>query len=191
MSFYSQAELLGLNFASIGQNVLISKKCSLYGAPRIHIGSNVRIDDFCILSAGEGGIEIGSYVHIAAYCSLMGKGKISMKDFSGLSSRVSVYSSNDDYSGENLTNPTVDSVYTGVTSAPVNFERHVIVGAGSIVLPGVTLGEGCAVGSQSLVNKSLVEWNIYMGSPAKRFKSRSKVLLEKEAEFLKSRGLTS
>lgn len=33
------------------------------------IGSNVRIDDFCILS---GRLEFGSYVHIAAYSALYG-----------------------------------------------------------------------------------------------------------------------
>ena len=67
---------------------------------KISIGNNVRIDDFCVLSAGSGGIEIGNYIHIAVYMSLIGAGKITLCDFSGISSRVAIYSSNDDYSGK-------------------------------------------------------------------------------------------
>ena len=36
------------------------------------IGNNVRIDDFCVLSAGEGGIEIEDFVHIAPNATLCG-----------------------------------------------------------------------------------------------------------------------
>ena len=54
-----------MGFASVGQNVQISDKASFYGASRITLGNNVRIDDFCVLSAGIGGIAIGNYIHIA------------------------------------------------------------------------------------------------------------------------------
>ncbi len=67
------------------------------------INDNVRIDDFCILS---GHIEIGSYIHIAAYSALYGgQAGIFMDDFLNISSRVFVYSVSDDYSGETMTNP--------------------------------------------------------------------------------------
>ena len=100
MSFFSENDLLNIGFKHIGKNVLISDKCSIYNPKKISIGDNVRIDDFCVISAGEGGIELGNFVHIACYSSLIGKGKITMKDFSGLSSRVSVYSSSDKYDGK-------------------------------------------------------------------------------------------
>ena len=66
-SFYTVEELSSLGLKSYGHNVLISRKCSIYGAVNITIGDNVRIDDFCILS---GNITIGSNVHISAYVSL-------------------------------------------------------------------------------------------------------------------------
>ncbi|EQD33256.1 galactoside O-acetyltransferase, partial [mine drainage metagenome] len=62
MSFLDAAELKALGLDSYGKNVLISRKCSIYGASRIELGDNVRIDDFCVLSAGDGGIKIGSYI---------------------------------------------------------------------------------------------------------------------------------
>jgi acetyltransferase-like isoleucine patch superfamily enzyme len=84
--FNKREDLEKIGFKSIGENVLISDKCSIYNAKRIDIGNNVRIDDFCVISAGEAGIEIGNNVHIAVYCSIIGKSKITLSDFSGLSS---------------------------------------------------------------------------------------------------------
>lgn len=173
-----------VGFASVGENVQISERASFYGAPRISIGSNVRIDDFCVLSAGVGGISIGQHVHIAVYSSMIGAGEIMLSDFCNISSRVSIYSSNDDYSGATMTNPTVPSEYTGVTHADVFLGRHVIVGSGSVILPGVTLEEGVAVGALSLVTRNCTAFGIYAGNPARRISERKRDLLELERVFL-------
>ena len=102
-SFFHEEELKLLNI-KIGQNVKISKKCSIYGYD-IEIGNNVRIDDFCILS---GKIRLGDYIHIAAYSALYGGTEgIYIKDYANISSRVSIYAINDDYSGKTMTNPMI------------------------------------------------------------------------------------
>ncbi len=177
MSYLSQKDLLSFGFKELGQNVKISDKVSLYGTQYISIGSNVRIDDFCILSAGEGGIFIGDYVHIACYSSLIGKEKIQLDDFSGLSSRVSVYSSSDDYSGSFLTNPTVPNTYTNIISGMVIIQKHVIIGANVVILPNVTIGIGSAIGALSLVTKSVEPFCISSGVPARFLKKRKENLL--------------
>lgn len=184
MGYYSQEELEKLGFAYLGRNVRLSDKASVYNPQKIHIGDYSRVDDFCVLSAGTGGIKIGSYVHIAIYSSLIGKGEIRIGDFANLSSRVSVYSSNDDYSGAYLTNPTVNEQYTNVLHAPVTIEKHAIIGSGSIVLPGVVVGEGVSIGALSLVNKNCDPFMIYVGTPVKPLKERSRKLLEQERLFL-------
>ncbi len=184
MAMLSREAVDQVGFASVGENVQISDRASFYGASRISIGSNVRIDDFCVLAAGVGGIELGKYVHIAVGSSLIGAGKITLSDFSGLSSRISIYSSSDDYSGATLTNPTVPNEYTGVTHADVFLGRHVIVGSGSVILPGVTLEEGVAVGALSLVTKNCAAFGIYAGNPARRISERKRDLLELERVFL-------
>lgn len=180
----NRKELALLGFQSVGDNVQISDRASFYGASRISIGNNTRIDDFCILSAGEGGIFIAEHVHIAVFSSLIGAGKITISDFCNISSRVSMYSSNDDYSGVCMTNPTVPVKYTNVAHADVFLGRHVIVGSGSVVLPGVTLEEGVAVGALSLVNRNCEAFGIYAGNPARRIKERKRDLLELEKQFL-------
>jgi len=180
MAMLNEEGIKSLGFLSAGENLRISDKASFYGASRIVIGSNVRIDDFCVLAAGDGGIEIGDHVHIAVSSSLIGAGKITLSDFSGLSSRVSIYSSSDDYSGAVMTNPTVPSEYTRVMHADVFIGRHAIVGSGCVILPGVTLEDGVAVGALSLVNKNCHAFGVYFGSPARRLKERKRSLLEVE-----------
>ncbi len=185
-SFYSKEELKEIGFRTIGEDVLISRKASIYGAKDISIGDHVRIDDFCILS---GNIILGSYIHIAAYCALFGgKSGIVMNDFSGLSSRCVIYADSDDYSGEYLTNPTVSDEFRHVTGGKVVLGRHVIVGTGSSIMPNIIIEEGAAVGSMSLVNASLKGWAIYAGIPCRKIKDRNNKLLDKESEFLISQG---
>lgn len=181
-SFYSEEELKEIGLKSYGKNVLISRNATIYGADKISIGDNVRIDDFCILS---GNISLGSYIHIAAYCGLFGgDAGIIMEDFTTLSSRCAVYGVSDDYSGAALTNPMIPDKFRNVTEGTVTIKKHSIIGTGSSILPDVTIGEGCSVGSMSLVNKSIDAWGIYVGIPCKRMKERKKDLLELEKKFL-------
>ncbi len=181
-SFYSKDELDQIGFLKVGYDVLISRKCSIYSPQNIIIGNNVRIDDFTILS---GNIEIGNYVHIAAFCFLCsGKYKIKMEDYSTISSRISVYAASDDYSGEYMTNPTVDDKYKNVTGGDVLIGKHVIVGTGSVILPGAQLMEGNSFGAMSLiVARVYSKWGINVGIPARRIKDRSKNLLKYEKEL--------
>ncbi len=181
-SFLNNEELKSLGLQSFGNNVLISRNVSIYGANTISIGDHVRIDDFCILS---GKISIGSYVHISAYTALYGKSGIDIADFVTISGRVLVYSENDDYSGEFMTNPMIPNEYTNVQGAKVVFKKHTIVASGSIILPGVTMGEGACVGAMSLVKNSIDPWTMYAGVPAKYIKDRKKNIPELEANLRK------
>jgi galactoside O-acetyltransferase len=186
MAWLTDTQIKEMGFASFGKNVLLSDKASYYNCKNIRLGSNIRIDDFCVLSAGLGGIDIGNYIHVAVYSSLIGGGNITLADFSNISSRVAIYSSNDDYSGAAMTNPTIPAEFTNVHHADVKIGRHVIIGAGSIILPGVTLEEGVAVGALSLVKKDCQTFGIYMGSPAKRISERKLDLLDLEKQFINS-----
>jgi len=186
MAFMSDTELSALGFKAIGQNVRLSKKASIYNAKNITIGNNVRIDDFCIISAGEGGIEIGNYIHIGAYSMLAGKGSIILEDFCGLSARVNIYSSTDDYSGNFMTNPTVPDAFTNVIHDKVVISKHAIVGCGSVILPGVLIGAGAAIGALSLVARDCVPLGVYSGNPARHMQNRADILYELEKKFVDS-----
>jgi len=173
-SFYNIEELQGLGLKKYGSNVLISRKCSIYSPENISLGNNVRIDDFCILS---GDITIGSYIHISAYCALYGSFGIEMEDYTGLSPRCTIFSASDDFSGDYLIGPMIDNNKTNVTGGKVLIKCFSHIGACTTILPAVIINEGVAVGAMSLVNKTLEEWGIYAGIPAKKIKKRSRELL--------------
>jgi len=181
-SFYSETELETLGLKQYGKNVCISRNAQIYSAGQIIIGDNVRIDDFCILS---GRICLGNYIHIAAYSGLFaGNSGIEIDDFANISSRVSIYAVSDDYSGESMTNPMISDAYKKLVSRKVTIGKHVIVGSGSVILPGAELLEGCAVGALSLVKNSTEAWNIYAGIPVKKVKQRRQNILELEKNFI-------
>ncbi len=170
-SFYTEEELKKIGFKSVGHEVYISKKASIYSPEKISIGNHVRIDDFCILS---GNIEIGNYVHIAAYVALYGKEGIKISDFCGCSARCTIYSATDDFSGEYMVSPMVPEELTNVTGGKVTLEKFVQLGVNTVVMPNLTIEEGTSVGAMSFINKSLEKWGIYVGIPCRRIKDRKK-----------------
>jgi acetyltransferase-like isoleucine patch superfamily enzyme len=184
MGILSCEALKSMGFAELGEDLRISDRASFYGVDRISLGNNVRIDDFCVISAGEGGVEIGQHVHVAVYTLLIGAGRITLNDFCNISSRVAIYSSSDDYSGSTMTNPTVPAAYKRVHHASVTIGRHVIIGSGSVILPGLTLEDGVAVGALSLVKADCEAFGIYAGNPARRIRERKRDLLALEQQFL-------
>ncbi len=181
MAFLTGQQLAAFGFRTLGRDVRISDRAAIHDADQIDIGDFARIDDFCVLS---GRVSIGRNVHVAVHCNLAGgETGIRMDDFSGLAYGCQVFTQSDDYSGRTLTNPTVPDAYKRETKAPVLLQRHVIVGAQSVVMPGVTLAEGTAVGAMSMVTKTTQPWSVYFGIPARRIKARRQHLLELEARY--------
>jgi acetyltransferase-like isoleucine patch superfamily enzyme len=186
MAYYTDQQLDILGFKSIGKNIKISDKASIYNHDQIEIGDNSRIDDFCVIS---GKIKIGKNVHITPMCLVAGGEKgIIFEDFVALAYGSQVFTQSDDYSGETMTNSTVPLKYKDETKAKVVLGKHSIVGAGSIIMPGVMMAEGTSIGAMSLVRKSTEEWSIYVGNPAKRLKARKKDLLVLEKKYLENEG---
>lgn len=169
-------------FAEVGDNVLISTRAVFYEPEKMRIGSNSRIDDFCLLS---GSVTIGQNVHLAVYTHVAGGvGGVVFSDFSGCAYGCHVLSQADDYSGASLTNPTVPKRYKNDTFASVHIGRHALLGTGTIVLPGCDVGEGAATGAGTVVTRSLDSWTIHVGQPAKALRPRSKQILELESLYL-------
>ncbi|MEO5972379.1 MAG: acyltransferase [Sphingomicrobium sp.] len=182
--YYESDELRRLGFASVGENVRIAKNCTIPRLDTIELGDNVRIDAFTSIIAVSGYVKLGSHVHICVGCRIGARGGFKMEDFTALSHGAVILTASDDFSGRHMINCTIPEEYTDVKVAPVKICRQGGVAAGSIVLPGVTIGEGSLVGAQSLVRKSLDPWGIYFGIPAKRLKNRSRALLADEALLL-------
>lgn len=183
MAYYTQEQLVQLGFKSIGINVKISDKASIYNFDQIEIGDNSRIDDFCVIS---GYIKIGANVHITPMCLIAGGEKgIVLEDFVTIAYGVKIFTQSDDYHGESLTNSTIPKEYKNEKRHAVLLKKHSIVGAGSTILPGAILENGVSVGAMSLILGLTKSWSIYAGVPAIKINKRSRGLLNKEIKYLR------
>lgn len=182
-NFLTEKELMNLGLKEYGEDVLIGRHVVLYHPDALIIGNHVRIDDFTIIS---GRIKLENYIHIAQFCGLYGGDKgIYMEDFSGLSSKCSVYAVSDDYSGNSMTNPMVPAKYKpGNISAEVRIQKHAVIGCNSVVLPGVIVKEGTSVGSMSLCTKTTESWSVYAGIPARKIRARKRDILDLEKQLI-------
>ena len=170
----SRNELPAMGFASVGEDVHVTRQALFFNPENISIGDRIRIDAFAIVAAGPAGVAIGNNVHIAAHAMVNGTGgRVVFEDFSGIAPHVCLWTSSDDYTGGSLTNPTVPSEFKRNTTGPVTLGRHVIIGSGSVVLPNVHLHEGAAVGALSLVKRDVPAGHVVFGSPAKKVCVRS------------------
>jgi dTDP-4-amino-4,6-dideoxy-D-glucose acyltransferase len=154
----------------------------------VFVGTGVRVDDFCFFSIGNEKSVIGSYIHIAPFCSLSVSHGFIIGDFSGLSTGVKIFTSSSDYSGEYMTHPPIPLQYRNPTVGSVIIGRHCIVGAGSVIMPSVEIPDGVAIGALSFVDRNLEPWGIYVGCPVRRVKDRKRTCLGREQEFLHRLG---
>ena len=183
-TFLSYQELKNIGLKSFGENVKISRNAILYTPNQIEIGDQVRIDDFCTLS---GKITIGSYVHLSQFVSLYGgKAGITFHDFIAVAARTMIYAISDDYINPNLETPMVPMKYKRMIEEEVVIQSHVIFGANTIVLPGVTISEGSTLGAMSLVIKNTEKYSVNLGIPAKKIRERSRGVLDLERSFFEN-----
>ncbi|MEO5972018.1 MAG: acyltransferase [Sphingomicrobium sp.] len=182
--YYGSEELRAFGFKSVGENVSIARNCTIIGLHNISIGNNVRIDGYTAIIATTGQVSVGNYSHIGGGCHFSAAEDLTFGDFGGTSQGVRIYTASDDYTGRALMGPMVPEHCRRVQRGPVVLGRYAVLGSGTVVLPGVTIGEGSVVGAQSLVTKSLDPWGVYFGSPVKRLKARSRALLAHEAALL-------
>lgn len=77
----------------------------------------------------------------------------------------------------------IPAEFTNVTHAPVIIGKHVIIGSGSIVLPGVSINDGAVIGALSFVKRDCDEFTLYAGNPLKRIKERQRNIERLELDF--------
>ena len=64
---------------------------------------------------------------------------------------------------------------------PVTLKRGCQIGMGSILMPGVTIGEGAIIGARSVVTKDIPAWTIAVGNPCKVIKEIPERKIEENA----------
>ena len=160
-------------FAEIGKDVTIYPYVIFVNEQNIHLKNNIILSEFAWI---HGGIKtfIGNFINISSYCSIVGGGVCILEDFAGLSAGVRVITGSELVKGEGLTNPTIPKEFRAVSRSFVHLERHAFIASDVVLHPGITIGEGAVIGSNSIVTKDVEPWTINVGSPLKVIKQREK-----------------
>lgn len=110
---------------------------------KVRFGRDCAISSFVHVSTGAGNVVAGDYVRIAPNCTLVG-GTKEIRD-------RTMFIKDQPESDER----------------GIQIEDDVLIGAGSVVLPGTSIGRGAVIGAGSVVSGSIPEYAIVAGAPAK------------------------
>jgi len=176
---------------SCGRNVVFGQNVVLRHPHKIHIGSNVVVDDNCLLDAkGESnrGIRIGDGVFIGRNTILSCKnGDIELADGANLGFNCEVFSASRVTIGKSVlmaaycyviggdhdfSDPTKPVLEQQRKSAGVTIGDGAWMGAGAKILDGVAIGDGAVIGAGAVVRDSVAAGAIAVGIPARIVASR-------------------
>ena len=137
----------------MGNNVKIYDQVNLYGC---EIGDNTKIDAFVYI---EGGVKIGKNVKI--------------RPFTFICEGVTI--EDDVFIGPNVTftndrNPRVRGEWKLLKT---RVKKGASIGAGAVILPGVTIGEYALVGAGTVVTKDVPPRAVVVGNPARILRYRT------------------
>ena len=161
-------------FKKAGKNLKIFENAKIIKSEVIEIGDHSEIDDFAFIYGGKG-IKIGRYVHISRFVSIIGGGELTLGDYTVLADGARILTGTDDYHGGHRMSTVLPMKQRNLQVSFVKIEKDAFVGTNAIVHPGVTIGEGAIIGSNSLVLNDVEPWTINVGSPCKVIKKRPKV----------------
>lgn len=141
----------------------VSPRAEVELSPRLKIGRGSRISSYSKIKATNGDLTIGHDVSIATSCFITADpGGIVIGDFAQIGPNVCIIGS--DYRYDRLDIPICQQE---IVSKGIRIGRDVWIGAGCVVMDGVTIGDQCIVTPNSVVSRSLEPRVVASGSPAK------------------------
>ena len=134
-------------------------------------GVGIRLDAFGNRSAKDTLIKFGNNIQINDYVHIGATDSVILEDNVLIASKVFISDHNHgNYSGDAHSSPLTIPSERKEYSAPVLIQRNTWIGESVSILPGVTIGEGCIIGANSCVTKSIPSFSIAVGTPAKVIK---------------------
>ena len=164
-----------LNF--LGKNCILEIGMKIVGAKNISISEYTWIDSYTSINALFGPVTIGKRVHIAPF-TIIGAGKegLEIKDYVAIGAGCRIYGHSEiQKDGKRMSGPMIPWRYKAYHSGPVILEKDSVLGTNSVVLPGVTIGEGAVVCPGSVITKDIPPWVIAAGIPTRFIGKRDKV----------------
>jgi acetyltransferase-like isoleucine patch superfamily enzyme len=166
-------------FNNCGKDVLIDVGVIFNGAQNISCGNKVWFDSYSIINSPYSPVVIGSNVHLHSHTSLGGREKIIIEDYCTISVGSKIFTG-----GINILTPKTNFLLNNPMmnvieksshhpkQGPIIMKENSTILANCVVGPNVVIGRGSVLVSCSFLNKSMDEYSIYIGSPAKKIGKR-------------------
>ncbi len=183
-SFYLCNEYKFSRFGYIGKHVKIFPRAKFLRPHLVSIGDYSIVGDFVFI---ETGLKIGRFCEFLTYATTTGRETVEIGNFVAVSHGSVLFTSLDGYRGEVFANSTVPEDLRAVVSKKIVIHDHCVIGAGSLVFPGVTIGEGAVIGAGSVVHNDIEPWTINVGVPCKPIRTRERAKLLKYADIVYKR----
>jgi acetyltransferase-like isoleucine patch superfamily enzyme len=165
---HGTGEFRPAELASLGQGVVFEPGVLVFHPESISIGDNVYVGHNTMLKAyHRNTMVIGRDTWIGQGCFLHSAGGIAIGRAVGIGPMVKILTSQ--HTGDDLAVPVL---YTKLDFAEVVIEDGADIGVGSIILPGVRIGEGAIIGAGSVVARSIPAYSVALGVPAKVVRQR-------------------
>ena len=132
-------------------------------------GINCRFDCFPGNNASAKKLIFGSNVQLNDYVHIVAMDNVTIGNNVLMASHVFISdNSHGSYIGDNSdSSPDIPPIQREYKTSPVVIGDNTWIGEGVIIMPGVTIGKGCIIGAHSIVNKSIPDYTLAVGSPAK------------------------
>lgn len=175
-------ELMGENVKPLlkycGNNVRVYQLAKIINPQFAELDDESKILDFVFIDA-KSSFRLGKYSIITWHCLVEGWANVEIGNrcFVGPGTKIlgSTYAFNGFYTCEHLPEGTHETIF-----GDIKICDDAYIGANSVVMPGVTIGEGALVGSNAFVNKDLDPWGIYVGTPVRKIGEREKPTAERK-----------
>ena len=149
-------------------NIRLGARCKIHDAasldaargPGIDLGEQVTINRYAYLQGDKGGIRLGNRVEINNFSIVNGTGGVDIGDDTLIGPGVRIISYQHGYArGATIRSQPVDA-------RPIRIGRDVWLGANSIILAGVTIGDGAVVAAGAVVREDVPSHAVVAGVPA-------------------------
>jgi acetyltransferase-like isoleucine patch superfamily enzyme len=168
----------------VGIDVIIDADTKFTRPELVSIGNHVAIDKgfYCTTA-----LTVADYVHISPYVVVIGGRHTGLyiEDFCFVSVGARMICGSELFQGDGLIGPLIPDEYKDrQILEPIRLKRFSGVCTNSVVMSGVTMGEGSILGANSFLKTDAEPWTIYTGNPAKPIKKRQSQTMIKYAKLL-------
>ncbi len=171
--------------AHIGRNVIVGKTVRIRKPALVSVGDHSIIDDFAYVSCG---LTLGRFAHIGAHAVIIGgKAHVRIGDFVNIAPGCRLIAASNDFSAGGLVGPAIPPEYADeAITADIHMADHVLLGTGTVILPGVHIPEGVSTGAMTVITPrtDLEPWTLYVGAPARPIRARERDRILEQARRL-------